>query len=88
MEPTANLTPVGPGNDLSVKHGVYSPSIVGKKADDVHAHVIHAAPWTADPAFAGTLELYCRMLATALLGLAHIAKVTDERGYQIVPHVS
>ncbi len=36
-------------------------------------------PWVADPSFAGTLELYVRALATALMGLEYIAQVTAEK---------
>ena len=34
---------------------------------------------------AGTLELYCRTLATELLGLEHIAEVAETQGYNKVP---
>ena len=30
--------------------------------------------------------MYCRALATALLGLAHIEKVTEQKGYGAVPN--
>lgn len=48
--------------------------------------VTEAAPWTAAPEFAGTLEIYVRTLATALLGLEHIANVTEAKGYGAVPN--
>ncbi len=67
MKPNNLVTPE-PGNQLAVKSGAYSPIIVGAKADELRSHVISAAPWTADPSFSGTLQLYCMALATALLG--------------------
>lgn len=75
-----------PGNTLAVRHGAYSPAIVGAKADELRPMVTAAAPWTAAPEFAGTLELYVRTLATALLGLEHIASVTETKGYGAVPN--
>ena len=85
MTNPATLVPAEPGNQRAVKSGAYSPIMVGAKADELRSHVISAAPWTADPSFSGTLQLYCMALATALLGQAHIAKVAEERGYGAVP---
>ena len=62
------------GNQAALTHGTYSPVMVAAKADELRPQVTGAAPWTAAPEFAGTLELYCRTLATALLGLEHIAQ--------------
>ena len=72
-------------NKLALKHGTYSPIIITAKADELRPTVTSAAPWTTAPEFAGTLELYCRTLATALLGLEHIANVAETQGYGKVP---
>ena len=83
---TNHLKPAEPDNKLAVSHGAYSPVMVAAKADELRPMVMKAAPWTTAPEFAGTLELYVRTLATALLGLEHIAKVTEEKGYGAVPN--
>jgi hypothetical protein len=80
-----NLVPPEPGNIRALRHGVYSPALVDLKADELRPIVTDAAPWTASPEFAGTLELYIRTLATALLGLQHIERVVAEKGYGKVP---
>ncbi len=80
-----NLLPTEPGNKLAVKSGMYSESLVNLKADELRPRVIDSAPWVAAPEFAGTLDLYVRALATALLGLEYIAEVTATKGYGKVP---
>ncbi len=78
--------PVEPGEMLALKHGMHSESLVNLRAEQLRPRIIDAAPWVADPAYNGTLELYCRALATALMGLEYIAQVADEKGYgKIVP---
>jgi hypothetical protein len=76
-----NLVPTQSGNKLAVKSGMYSESLVNLKADELRPRVIDSAPWVAAPEFAGTLDLYVRALATALLGLEYIAQVAAEKGY-------
>jgi hypothetical protein len=75
------LPPPPRDNKIAVRHGMHSEPLVNLRADELRPRVIDAAPWTADPAFSGTLELYCRALATALMGLEYIAQVTAEKGY-------
>jgi hypothetical protein len=60
---------------------MHSESLVNLKAEELRPRTIEAAPWTADPSFSGTLELYCRALATALLGLEYIAQVPADKGH-------
>ena len=72
-------TPAAPDNKLAVRHGVYSESLVNITADELRPRIMEAAPWTSDPSFSGTLQLYCQALATALLGQDHIAKVAGKR---------
>ena len=75
------ISPPEPGNIRALKSGAYSPALVDLKADEVRRVVTDAAPWTAVPALAGTLELDIRTLATALFGLAYTEQVVAEKGY-------
>ena len=75
------LPPLEPGARIAVTHGMHSESLVNLRADELRPRIIEAAPWVGDPSFSGTLELYCRALATALMGLEYIAQVTAEKGY-------
>ena len=77
--------PVESGNTIAVKSGVYSPAIIGAKADDLRPIITEVAPWTAAPEFFGALELYVRTLATAMLGLEYIEQVVADKGYGKVP---
>ena len=77
--------PVESGNTIAVKSGVYSPTIIGAKADDLRPVITEVAPWTAAPEFFGALELYVRTLATAMLGLEYIEQVVADKGYGKVP---
>jgi hypothetical protein len=70
-----------PGNTVAGTHGMHSESLVNLRAEELRPRIIEAAPWTADPGFAGTLELYTRALATALMGSEFIAQVAAEKGY-------
>ena len=57
------LPPLEPGATIAVTHGMHSESLVNlRPLDELRPGVIEAAPWTADAAFSGTLELYCRAL--------------------------
>ena len=80
-----NLVCPEPGNKIAVKSGVYSPAIIGAKADDLRPIITEVAPWTAAPEFFGALELYVRTLATAMLGLEYIEQVVADKGYGKVP---
>ena len=74
-----------PTTDWPSLTALHSPSLVNLRADELRPRVIEAAPWVADPAFAGTLELYTRALATALMGLEY--RPADRReGYGKVDH--
>ena len=77
--------PVESGNTIAVKNGVYSPTLIGAKADDLRPIITEVAPWTAAPEFFGALELYVRTLATAMLGLEYIEQVVADKGYRRVP---
>ncbi len=80
--PNPHPLPTGDrGQGLAVRHGMHSESLVNLKADELRPRVIASAPWVAAPEFSGTLDLYIRALATALLGLEYIAQVTAEKGY-------
>ena len=85
MKTTNGLTPVGPGNTLSVKHGMGSPAIVGAKADELRPVVTSVAPWTAAPEFRFAVDMYVRALATALLGLQYIAETVAKKGLRRRP---
>ncbi len=61
-----------PGNQLSLKHGAYSPRVVGERAELVRAELLRLVPGLADdPESASPLALYCR--AVAREELAHEA---------------
>ncbi len=79
------ISPPEPGNIRALKSGVYSPAVVGAKADDLRPIITEVAPWTAAPEFFGALELYVRTLATAMLGLEYIEQVVADKGYGKVP---
>ena len=78
--------PFQKGHSLSLRHGTYSEAVIGRRVEEMRLALAEAAPWTDEPAFAGTRELYLRSLATALQGFEAIAELAEERGYTGVPH--
>ena len=78
--PASLNPPYEADNKVAVRHGMHSESLVNLKADELRPRVLETAPWVADPSFSGTLEQYCRALATALMGLEYIAEVSAEKG--------
>ena len=77
--------PAEPNNKRAVTHGAYSPSLVNLRSEELRPIVIAQAKWLAAPEFAGTVDLYCRTLAVALMGLEWIEQTTAEKGYAKVP---
>jgi hypothetical protein len=74
--------PFEPGHELSLRHGTYSPRVVGARAELVRAELLDLVPGLADdPESASPLALYCR--AVAREELAHEA---IEAG-SLSPHV-
>ncbi len=85
MKSTNGLTPVGPGNTLSLKHGADSPRVIAVMAGIVRDEVVDLAPWVTKPIFEDALWLYCRAEGRARLINDYIFKVADEQGVHRIP---
>ncbi len=60
-----------PGNELSVRHGAYSPAKIAAKAAAVHEALLEVAPWCNEPHYLPSVNRY--LDATAREQLAHRA---------------
>jgi hypothetical protein len=82
--------PFEPGNrfgELSVRHGAYSPRVVGQRAEIVRAELLELAPALGeDPESASPLSLYCRSVAREELGHEAIERAAAE-GRDISPRL-
>ncbi len=70
--------PFEPGNELSLRHGAYSPAKLAERAEVVHASLLAYAPWVAEPHYAPSVSRYLE--ATAREQLAHQALIGMEPG--------
>lgn len=78
-----NLTPVGPGNTLSLKHGANSPRVVESVASILAESVTDEAPWLKADIFQPAIWRYARAEARSQLLSAYILSVAEDHPERI-----
>lgn len=73
-----------PGNDVALKHGAYSPTVISEKAAEVHAALLDVAPYLAEPKFLPAVNRYLQATAREALLHDHIVAVSADRGPKAV----
>lgn len=69
-----------PGNTVALVHGAYSPAVIAERAQLVHAAILDAAPYLAEPRFLPAVDRYLKAAAREALLHAHIEAVSAAKG--------
>ena len=72
--------PFQPGNELAVRHGGNSPSMIAERAEQIHGDLLSVAPWLDSPMFLPSVARYLNAAATESLLDEYVQKTAAAKG--------